>query len=255
MSLFSNNVTNTSGGYVSNGLQSFQGLTRNFTDVTQKGFDRTGSMLGKIENKGGVVGVVGKAAGIVNDLVASNVKGASQIIEVASGLLSSAWGSSSRTVSDNSFEVATNVSNESKKYQTTNKTISEIKKSTGVQQLSELDLLLKNKANELNTITQTVLDKSSSFGGLSRNRKTYYNYWQEASDQLLSRYGFETYAQKASGLADSLKWMEVRDMNKLSADTYISQVNDTAGQDVERQISRSQMNNYFGQYYVDTARA
>jgi len=43
-------------------------------------------------------------------------------------------------------------------------------------------------------------------------------------------------------------------MNKLNSDVLLADVKDTAGQDVERQVAGNQMNNYFGQYYVDATK-
>jgi hypothetical protein len=48
--------------------------------------------------------------------------------------------------------------------------------------------------------------------------------------------------------------MQVIDMNKLSDNVVIAQVNDSAGQDLERSIVGNMMNNYFGNLYVDQQR-
>jgi hypothetical protein len=173
---------------------------------------------------------------------------------IAGGLLGSLWGNTTVNTWDNSGDIAGSRATESKKYQTMNRSVADVKASMGIQQLSQADSWLKNKANEQNTITQTTVEDTSSWFGLSHDSETSYRYWQESNDQLLGRYGYETYAQKATNLTESLKWMEVKDMNKLNSDVLLADVKDTAGQDVERQIAGNQMNNYFGQYYVDAAK-
>jgi hypothetical protein len=253
MSLFTGIATGT-GSSISRGISSYQGITSNITRESQKGFDKTGNIFGRMENRGGVVGVRGKIGGIQNDIAASSAKVITGIWEMSAGLLSSAWGGSSTTMWDNSGSIAGSRATESKQYQTMNRSVADVKASMGIQQLSQADSWLKNKANEQNTITQTIKEDTSSWFGASHDVDYSYRYWQESNDQLLGRYGYETYAQKATNLTESLKWMEVKDMDKLNSDVLLADVKDTAGQDVERQVAGNQMNNYFGQYYVDATK-
>lgn len=174
---------------------------------------------------------------------------------IAGGLIGdSIGGNVSSSVWTNQSQIASNRAKESEQYKTTNNTVGNLKSATGVTNLSELDAWLKVKADEQNTVTQTRTVDTGSFLGIGGGSKTTYQYWQESNDQLLSRYGYETYAQKATNLSESLKWMEVKDMNKLNSNVLLAEVSDTAGQNVERQIASNQMNNYFGQYYVDATK-
>ena len=173
---------------------------------------------------------------------------------IAGGLLGSLWGDVDVNIWDNSAQIAGDRATESKQYQTVNRKLGAVKQSMGINKLSEADTWLKQKAAEQNTITQTIKTTTSSWFGLSEDTDYEYRYWQESNDQLLGRYGYETYAQKASNLQESLKWMEVKDMDKLSEDVLLADIKDSAGQDIERQIAGNQMNNYFGQYYVDATK-
>lgn len=173
---------------------------------------------------------------------------------IAGGLLGSLWGDVDVNTWDNSTQIAGSRAAESKQYQTTNRKLGAVKQSMGINKLSEADTWLKQKAAEQNTITQTIETTTSSWFGLSEDTDYEYRYWQESNDQLLGRYGYETYAQKSSNLKESLKWMEVKDMDKLSEDVLLADIKDSAGQDIERQIASNQMNNYFGQYYVDATK-
>lgn len=173
---------------------------------------------------------------------------------IAGGLLGSLWGDVDVNTWDNSAQIAGSRATESKQYQTTNRKLGAVKQSMGINKLSEADTWLKQKAAEQNTITQTIETTTSSWFGLFEDTDYEYRYWQESNDQLLGRYGYETYAQKSSNLKESLKWMEVKDMDKLSEDVLLADIKDSAGQDIERQIAGNQMNNYFGQYYVDATK-
>lgn len=261
MSLFSGIGLNTSynifdhrNSTVNRGLSSYTNFTANITTASQKILSQTGNIFGKMENRGGVVGLFGKVGGVGNDVVATNVRMITGLWEMSAGLLSSAWGGSSIKVWDDSSQIAGDRATESKQYQTVSRKLGAVKQSMGINKLSEADTWLKQKAAEQNTITQTIKTITSSFFGASSDTDYEYRYWQESNDQLLGRYGYETYAQKASNLQESLKWMEVKDMDKLNEDVLLADIKDTAGQDVERQIAGNQMNNYFGQYYVDATK-
>ena len=221
------------------------------------------SSLGVATGGAIVAGATGTAAfagslGIsaaIGATVAGGALAASSVVFAPFALLALGLISSTKTTTwDNSGEIAGNRATESKQYQTMNRSVADVKASMGIQQLSQADSWLKNKANEQNTITQTTKEDTSSWFGLAHDVEYSYQYWQESNDQLLGRYGYETYAQKATNLTESLKWMEVKDMNKLNSDVLLAEVKDTAGQDVERQIAGNQMNNYFGQYYVDATK-
>ena len=173
---------------------------------------------------------------------------------IGGGLVGSLWGDVDVNIWDNSAKIAGNRATESKQYQTVNRKLGAVKQSMGINKLSEADTWLKQKAAEQNTITQTIKTTTSSWFGASSDTDYEYRYWKESNDQLLGRYGYETYAQKASNLQESLKWMEVKDMDKLSEDVLLADIKDSAGQDIERQIAGNQMNNYFGQYYVDATK-
>ena len=169
---------------------------------------------------------------------------------IASGLIS--WSNSSSW--DNSSDIAGTRSTESKKYEVINQNVGDIKKSMNISNFADTKNWLTQKANEQNTITQTTSTTTRSWFGLKVDTALTYRYWQENNDQLLSRYGYETYAQKSANLNESLKWMQVQDLNKLNDNVVIADVQDTAGQEVERNVASNQMNNYFGQYYVDKNR-
>lgn len=174
---------------------------------------------------------------------------------LAGALIGSTWGNTTIKRWDTSAQVASNRATESQQYQVVNKTVGDVKKSLGIEQFSDVGGWLGEKGGEQNLITQTTRKKTTSWWGLARQTKYSYRNWLETNDQLLSRYGYETYAQKANNLNESLKWMEVKDINKLNEDVLLTEVKDTAGQDLERQVARNQMNNYFGQYYVDAEKA
>ena len=169
---------------------------------------------------------------------------------IASGLIS--WSNSSSW--DNSSDIAGTRSAESKKYEVTNQKVGDIKKSMNISNFADTKNWLTKKANEQNTITETTSTTRKSWLGAQVDTALTYRYWQENNDQLLSRYGYETYAQKSTNLNESLKWMQVQDLNKLNDNVVIADVQDTAGQEVERNVASNQMNNYFGQYYVDKNR-
>lgn len=220
---------------INNTLNSF---SNNINSISSK----MGQNLGRLQRKDGVVGFLGKSGNVFND----SLNGVAQF---ATSALSKAWGSSKSVSWDNSANIANKKNQEAQQYQTTNVSVADIKKSLGVSQIGDSLKWLENKGNESNTITGTTETKTSS-NFRTRTKTTWTNtYWLESTDSLLNRYGYQTYAQKAVDLKDSMDWLSLKtDINNLKDNTFISKVNDTAGQELEREVAKSQMNNYFGNY-------
>lgn len=254
MSLFSG-VANKSSGFVNNSINFGQNSIKSVSNESQRFFDNTtGNMFGRMEDRGGIIGVAGKVGNVYNDVAKTYVKAVTGLAEISAGLLSSAWGKTKTATWDNSQQIASSRATESQQYTTTNRSVEDLKKSMNITNLSEADTFLQQKGNEKNTIDQTIRTKKSSWFGGSNDTNYAHRYWQESNDQLLGRYGYETYAQKASNLSESLQWMQVKNMDKLSNEVLIADVKDSQGQNVERDIASNRMNNYFGEYYVDKTR-
>lgn len=185
--------------------------------------------------------------------VKSPVSTVASIPLIAAGLFKSPWGSKSQFSWNNADSIVSSRAKESTQYQSVDRTVGEIKKAYNIKDLSKVEDVLENKANENNTITQsTLVEKRRTFG--NARISLFQEQYQVANDPLLQKYGYETYARKSELFNESLNWMKVKDMNKLSNNTFLPNVQDSTGQDLEREIAYNRMNNYFGQYYVDAER-